>query len=174
MAVLRGGLGTGDASDERHNVTFQHHQTTKTLQESKKVVGCTICRALANAVEKREEIDITEDAPIDIQAELAYLKDQDSLRIDSGDRDIYRLDFTLRKQQQGFRVEHGLHTFALKPINELTSTSSIQEGKFRVILHRVSPPCLDFVVDQKCHSYRMSHAILSPSSAGSTLYVSDT
>lgn len=102
----------------------------RTLRESKAIVGCTICRALANKLEKREELDTTEDIPIDIQAELTYLKDQDSLRRGSGDRDIYRLDFTLRKEQLGFQVEPHLHTFALKPINESNLRSLVQEGQY--------------------------------------------
>jgi hypothetical protein len=128
--VLRGGLGTGNISNERFSVTFQHHNNMKTLRESALVVGCSICRALSNELEKREELDVTADTDIAIQAELTYLEDHDNLafRRGSGDSTIYRLDFTLEKEQLGSRgmemvkVESLLRTFALKP----TSKSIIQ------------------------------------------------
>lgn len=95
----------------------------RSLRESRVVVGCSICRALATGLEKREELDITEDMEITIQAELTHLKDQDSLRRGSGDRDIYRLDFRLEKEQMGSQmkmetVQTHLHTFALKPTSK--------------------------------------------------------
>jgi hypothetical protein len=117
--VLRGWLGTGDTSNERFGVTFQHHKTTKTLRESKVVVGCSICRALTN------ELDVTEDTEIAIQAELTHLKDHDNLAFRRGSEEsaIYRLDFTLEKEQLGPRmkmekVETLLRTFALKPTSK--------------------------------------------------------
>jgi hypothetical protein len=98
--VLRGGLGTGAISNERLNVTFQHHKTMKTLRESSDVVGCSVCRALADELEKREELDVTDNMEITIQAELSRLEDQESLVFEtgSGDRILYRLDFTLEVQ----------------------------------------------------------------------------
>jgi hypothetical protein len=88
--VLRGGLGTGNISNERFSVTFQHHNNMKTLRESALVVGCSICRALSNELEKREELDVTADTDIAIQAELTYLEDHDNLafRRGSGDSTI--------------------------------------------------------------------------------------
>ncbi|OAL07666.1 HET-domain-containing protein [Phaeosphaeriaceae sp. SRC1lsM3a] len=63
---------------------------------------------------------------ITIQAELTHLKDQDSLRRGSGDRDIYRLDFRLEKEQMGSQmkmetVQTHLHTFALKPTSPISN-----------------------------------------------------
>lgn len=120
--VLRGGLGTGHTSNERFGVIFQHHKTMRSLRESRVVVGCSICRALATGLEK-QELDITEDMEITIQAELTHLKDQDSLRRGSGDREIYRLDFRLEKEQMSSQmkmetVQTHLHTFALKPTSK--------------------------------------------------------
>jgi hypothetical protein len=124
--VLRGWLGTGDISNERFSVTFQHHKSMKTLRESKVVVGCSICIALTDELERREELDVTEDTQIAIQAELTRLEDHDNLAFRRGSKDpvIFRLDFTLEKEQLGPRmemkkVETHLRTFALKP----TSTS---------------------------------------------------
>jgi hypothetical protein len=126
--VLRGGLGTGDISNERFSVTFQHHNTMRTLRESRVVVGCSICRVLANEVEKREELDITGDTNIAIQAELSRSDDLDNLAFEtsSGDPTIYRLDFTLEKRQVGPRmeiekVETHLRTFVLKPTGKSIS-----------------------------------------------------
>jgi hypothetical protein len=114
--VLRGGLGTGAISNERLNVTFQHHKTMKTLRESSDVVGCSVCRALADELEKREELDVTDNMEITIQAELSRLEDQESLVFEtgSGDRILYRLDFTLEVQN----VETLLRTFVLKPTSK--------------------------------------------------------
>jgi hypothetical protein len=125
--VLRGWLGTGNTSNERFSVTFQHHKTMKTLMESKEVVGCSICRALAHELEKRDELDIAVDTEIAIQAELTHLVDQDNLAFRKGseDRAIYRLDFRLEKEQLGPRMEMEkvellLRTFALKPTSKST------------------------------------------------------
>lgn len=108
-------------------MTFQHHKTMTTLRQSREVVGCSICRALASELEKREGLDVTGDTEIAIQAELTHLEDQDNLafRRGSGDRAIYRLDFTLEKEQLGprmemERVETLLRTFALKPTSKST------------------------------------------------------
>jgi hypothetical protein len=94
----------------------------RTLRESRVVVGCSICRALANELEKREELDVTEDTKIAIQAELSRLEDPDDSAFKGGSEDptIYRLDFTSEKQQLGPRmgmekVETHLRTFVLKP-----------------------------------------------------------
>jgi hypothetical protein len=129
--VLRGWLGTGGISNERFSVTFQHHKTMKTLKESNEVVGCSICRALTHELEKREELDVTEDTEITIQAELTRLEDQDNLAFRKGseDRAIFRLDFILEKQQLGPRMEVEkteilLRTFALKPTSKPPFPSS--------------------------------------------------
>jgi hypothetical protein len=123
--VLRGWLGTGGISNERFSVTFQHHKTTKTLRDSNEVVGCSICRALTHELEKCEELDVTEDTEIAIQAELTRLEDQDNLAFRKGseDRAIFRLDFILEKEQLGPRMEMEkaeilLRTFALKPTSK--------------------------------------------------------
>jgi hypothetical protein len=129
--VLRGWLGTGGISNERFSVTFQHHKTMKTLKESTEVVGCSICRALTHELEKRKELDVTEDTEIAIQAELTRLEDQDNLAFRKGseDRTIFRLDFILEKQQLGPRmavekIEILLRTFALKPSSKPPFPSS--------------------------------------------------
>jgi hypothetical protein len=124
--VLRGGLGTRDISDENCCVTFQHHETLRSLREASVVVGCSICTALTNALESREDINVTEKTDIRLQAKIRYLMDQDRLRGDPGDHDIYRLDFTLGETQWGSHVkmEQGqslLHTFALKPTSKFAS-----------------------------------------------------
>jgi hypothetical protein len=145
--VLRGWLGTGDTSNERFSVTIQHHKTTKTLRESKEVVGCSICRALTHELEKREELDIAVDMEIAIQAELTRLEDQDNLAFRKGseNRAIYRLDFTLEKKQLGphmemERVEKLLRTFALKP-----TSKSIFQLLFRIYKGR---RCLSFLTNR--------------------------
>jgi hypothetical protein len=147
--VLRGGLGTGTISNERFNVTFQHHNTMRTLRESALVMGCSICRALLNELEKQEELDVTADANIAIQAELTYLEDHDNLafRRGSGDSTIYRLDFILEKEQLGshgmgmVKVDILLRTFALKP----TSKSIIQPLSWAYMSrYYVSAVCIKF------------------------------
>jgi hypothetical protein len=117
--VLRGWLGTGKTSNETFSITFRHHRTTKTLRESQVVVGCSVCRALANELEKRKELDVTEDREIVIQAELTHLEDQDNLAFRKGFEDdtMYRLDFLMQIN----KVETRLRTFALKPTGKPTS-----------------------------------------------------
>jgi hypothetical protein len=123
--VLRGWLGTGKTSNESFSVTIQHHKTMKTLRESRVLVGCSICRALANELEKREDLDVTQDTDIAIQAELTRLDDKDNLafRKGSGDTSIFRLEFKLETKQLGpwmqmAKVETLLRTFALKPTSK--------------------------------------------------------
>jgi thioredoxin-related protein len=135
--VLRGWLGTGNTSNESLDVIFQHHKAMETLRESQVVVGCSICRALANELEKRKELDITEDMKIAIHAELSHMEDQDNLAFRKGAEDdtMYRLDFLMEMN----KVETRLRTFALKPTGKPTSqllgwTTQVPRASFMTIM----------------------------------------
>jgi hypothetical protein len=89
----------------------------KTLEESEEIVGCSICKTLANELRKRKGLS-TELKEISIQARLSLLKDLDNLALKkvSGDQvripHIYQLDFELAGTKPLLR------TFALNPTSK--------------------------------------------------------
>jgi hypothetical protein len=121
--VLRGGLGTGSSGNGSHGVTFEHqtfrhHSTMKALEESEAIVGCSICKALANELRKREKLVVAQDEQIGIEARIYRLKDRDSLAIRGVSGNLaenphmYQLDFVEEKTNTVLR------TFALKPTSK--------------------------------------------------------
>ncbi|KAH7088904.1 heterokaryon incompatibility protein-domain-containing protein [Paraphoma chrysanthemicola] len=115
---------TGNSWNGSYALTFKHHNTIETLKESE-VIGCIICKALANELKKLTEqrgLDFAAgNEDVGIQAGLSRLEDRDNLalRMDSTNLAeipyMYRLDFELQKTQTLLR------TFALKPTSD-TST----------------------------------------------------
>lgn len=95
--MLRG--GTGQQWNGTHDLTFKHHSRTESLRRSREA-GCSICIALVN--ELRHEVDLLDDRPLSIAANLSVL----SLRKDrkaeakgaKTNGGMYRLDFVLEKR----------------------------------------------------------------------------
>lgn len=116
--VLRGGLGTGNSWNGSLALTFKHHSTMETLNESEEM-GCIICKALVKELkELREQRGLDPTAgneDIGIQAGLSRLEDRDNLALRRDSADLaeipymYQLDFELQETQTLLR------TFALKP-----------------------------------------------------------
>lgn len=119
--MLRGGLGT--SRDGSLGFTFQHHTTAKTLRESEKIVGCSICKALATELRKLERYPVIDTAEIGFQATLSGIDDKDNLAVRELSREftqvpsMYQLHFVLKESKISLR------TFALKPTGKSLAKS---------------------------------------------------
>jgi hypothetical protein len=106
----------------------------RSLEESEAIVGCSICKALANELRKRAKLHVAKDEHMGVEAQIHRLEDRDSLAIRrvSGSlaesSRMYQLDFVHQKTNTILR------TFALTPTSKSVPKLHFW-GLYALLLH---------------------------------------